>query len=175
MSGYNGFSKSNNACDAESNGRFPASIIAKKIGRGVTADFIVKYCGFAARGEFHHTSLYCNRTAYFDLEDIQAWVDGDDGDEWPADRKRFDVALSEWRIARAKPTTIHEDVVVTWLEWSGTRSHPTATTCKAEGCRIEDDGRQFVTVHLADGFTFRKKRQTRGFEVHTCKGDRVLL
>ena len=59
MAGYSGYSKSNNALDAEADGLFPASKLKLK---GVTA---VKVREFFEPWEWHHTSKNYNRTNYY--------------------------------------------------------------------------------------------------------------
>lgn len=70
MAGYDLYSKSNNALKAESEGKFPASVLAKRIRKyfkGVTAADIRKAM---CAGEWHHTSKYYNQTQYYDLNDL---------------------------------------------------------------------------------------------------------
>jgi hypothetical protein len=70
MSGYNGYSKSNNAVDAEIDGRYPMThakrIVAEEC--GITqklASIILKACW---DGEYHHTSKHYNSTDYYNTE-----------------------------------------------------------------------------------------------------------
>jgi predicted nucleic acid-binding protein len=68
MAGYNGYSKSNNAVGAESEGRYPMTrakqVVAEKAGVSqVTAERIL---WVLHRGEFHHTSKKYNSTNYYD-------------------------------------------------------------------------------------------------------------
>jgi len=61
MAGYYGYSKSNNAVDAEKSKRFPASVLARKL-RVTTAAIksLLDPC------EWHHTSGWFNETDYYD-------------------------------------------------------------------------------------------------------------
>ena len=161
MSGYNGFSKSNNACDAEANGRFPASECAKRL--GVPVEFV------RAQGtsEWHHTSKHYNCTDYYDLDSIREHLDTDEGSA------QFDAIKSELQAKKSAPEIVHAPADVKWLEWSGSRNHPKCTEMNATGTTVTDRGGKFVEVKLADGTSFRKGRDTRGFEVRVG-GKRVI-
>jgi hypothetical protein len=68
MAGYNGYSKSNNAVEAESEGRFPMTA-AKKIladEGNVTQKIAAKLLKHFGNREWHHTSKFYNCTDYFD-------------------------------------------------------------------------------------------------------------
>jgi len=161
MSGYNGFSKSNNAVAAEASGRFPASECARRL--GVPVEFV------RAQGasEWHHTSKHFNRTDYFDLTDIEEHLATPEG---AAQLTEIKTALA---AKKATPEIVHADAEVEWLEWSGSRNHPKCTEMKASGATVTDRGGKFVEVKLADGTTFRKGRDTRGFVVRVG-GKRVI-
>lgn len=164
MAGYNEYSKSNNAIAAERDGRFPASRIARIL--GVPAAFISDCCAFASGGEWHHTSKFYNTTAYYDVAHIRAWIDGD-ADTVEDRGETFADALAAWRAAqKAKGEKRHEGCRVRWLEWGGTRSHPRATERVEDGCVVVDGGGKFVAITLPSGASFKKGRDTRGFEVH---------
>lgn len=72
MAGYNGYSKSNNAIDAESNERYPLTkatkILAKKLNwtQQKARDFLKKN----GTNEWHHTSKFFNIVDYYDVSDI---------------------------------------------------------------------------------------------------------
>lgn len=67
MAGYHGYSKSNNAVGAESEGRYPMThakrIVAEKT--GVTQKTATAILRTLHRGEYHHTSKRYNCTDYF--------------------------------------------------------------------------------------------------------------
>ena len=67
MAGYNGFSKSNNAVEAEAAGRKPASALAKALGckTGAVRDLL-------GRSEWHHSSSYYNEVDYYDEPELMA-------------------------------------------------------------------------------------------------------
>jgi len=70
MAGYDGYSKSNNAVDAEENGRFPITkakrIVSAKT--GITQKTARKVLKSLGTSEYHHTSKYYNTTDYYDTE-----------------------------------------------------------------------------------------------------------
>ena len=144
MSGYNGFSKSNNAVAAEAEGRFPASVGAKRL--GVPVEFV------RAQGtsEWHHTSKNYNGTEFFDLDSIREHLETDEG------RAQLDAIKSELKAKKTAPETVHAPADVKWLEWGGTRNHPKAKEMSASGATVTDRGGKFVEVKLAGGRTFRK-------------------
>lgn len=69
--GYSGYSKSNNAIEAESEGRYPASVAAKKL--GVKTGAIKLYID---TDEWHHTSSMYNRTPYYDIRYLLEYKEG---------------------------------------------------------------------------------------------------
>jgi hypothetical protein len=161
MSGYNWFSKSNNAIAAEANGRFPASECAKRL--GVPVEFV------RAQGssEWHHTSKQYNCTEFFDLDSIREHLETDEG------LAQLDAIKSKLKAKKTANEAVHAPADVKWLEWGGTRNHPKATKMSASGATVTDRGGKFVEVKLASGQTFRKGRDTRGFEV-SVNGKRVI-
>lgn len=73
MAGYNGYSKSNNAIDAEKRGLFPASRLARELG--------VKTAAIQAlidAEEWHHTSKKYNETNYYNGSCLRAVAAGDE-------------------------------------------------------------------------------------------------
>lgn len=176
MAGYqHDYSKSNNAADAEAEGKFPASEAGRRL--GIPGKFVAECCGWASHGEWHHSSKFYNAVQYYDTNEIQAWMDGDaEAVEAHGD---FATVLSGWRsavkISKEKPATLYSPVVVEWLEWGGSRSHPHATERRAENASVIDPGGKFVTVKLKDGSTFKKGRDTNGFKITGADGRRIYL
>jgi hypothetical protein len=120
------------------------------------------------RKEWHHTSKHFNCTDYFDVEEIADHLETPEGLAQLAEIK------AGIAVKKAKPAIVHENAEVAWLEWGGTRAHPRAYEMKVSGATVTDRGGKFVEVRLADGKTFRKGRDTRGFEVRVS-GKRVYL
>lgn len=157
MAGYNGYSKSNNALVAENEGKFPSSILAKKLGVKSQA---VK--ALMQPSEWHHTSSHYNCTDYYDGGVLIAVKTGDiDGydDDDVTEARELLAALKAWQPAAEE---VFENCDVEWLEWSGTRKHPKAETMKSSGCRVAVKGTT-CTVTFSDGKTMQKRKSTRGF------------
>ena len=99
MAGYYGYSKSNNAIDAEERGLVVASKITKAWlqAHGITETVkTVKYMiskGFLSATEWNHTSKFYNETDYYDGEDLREQLTDRFGDE----------ALPVFRAEAVKP------------------------------------------------------------------------
>ncbi len=149
MSGYNEFSKSNNAVAAENGGRFPASKLARIIGVDTGAiKSLLKPC------EWHHTSKLYNPTYYYSQDDAGEII----------------AELKAWR-APAKVEVEYHSASGVYLEWGGTRAHPVANEIKFGPCRVTKKGKWF-TLHTASG-PIRKGEATRGFELSDASGNRL--
>jgi len=150
MGGYQpDFSKSNNAVWAESEGRFPASVIAKKI--GVPSPLISEHL---APCEWHHTSSWYNTTDYYDLEEAREFFLTEEGKE----------AIAEFRRESREVETF-TDCRVEWLEWYGSRNHPKCEECVATKATVTVK-RQTATIKLKDGTKFQKRLSTNGFRFY---------
>ena len=143
MAGYYGFSMSNNAVDAYESGEKPLSkwtktdIIAaiedaiseeeltllccieklKKAPVTVLKDLCLEY------SSWHHTSKYYNKTDFYSLniDRLERLTDEDITKEIAEYRqkKKTEPTAEKWKCA--------------FLEWGGTRKHPTATEIVEEG------------------------------------------
>lgn len=142
MAGYNGYSKSNNAVSAESEGRYPASVLAERLGVATGA-----IRALMETREYHHTGKMYNETMYYDEEEALEIID----------------RLRAWRPEAAETET-REGCTVKYLEWGGTRRHPRATEVVLEGVRAERKG-DWWTIYPAGGKPFRKNVKTRGFSI----------
>ncbi|MBF0393163.1 MAG: hypothetical protein HQL38_10815 [Alphaproteobacteria bacterium] len=160
MAGYCEFSKSNNALDAEAGGRFPASLLARRLGVKTGAiQAILEPC------EWHHTSKHYNRTRYYDGAALLALAQGEtpddlDAEEIAAAQSTLD-ALRAWRPAAAEPITL-SGCTVSWLEWSGSARRPRAEERRASDCTVIWAGGAFVTITCPDGTEMKKKLGARG-------------
>lgn len=141
MSGYKNFSKSNNAVEAEREGLFPRSVIAKKL--GVKTIAIKKLMEPMER---HHTSSWYNVTDYYSLEEALEKIE-----ELKKFSKNFDSNVE-----------VFENCAVEYLEWSGTRKHPKANKIKMDGCRVEKKG-EWCLIVPREGKSFCKNIKTNGF------------
>lgn len=122
MAGYDGYSKSNNAVDAESEGRYPMTAAKKIVAQktGITQAVAAKALKALYKKEYHHTSKFYNCTDYYDTRaTVKAIefakgngieIDGtylntlrayglQDADEWgfiDVDEFKADVATGKW-------------------------------------------------------------------------------
>jgi len=67
MSGYNGYTKSNNACHAEINGRYPLTHAKRIVSQatGLKLKESAAILEILHDGEWHHTSKFYNRVSYY--------------------------------------------------------------------------------------------------------------
>lgn len=147
MAGYYGYSKSNNAIDAEEDGKFPVSIASKK--SGIPAELILQHI---TPSEWHHTSSWYNETNYYDLSEIVEFFSTPSGK----------TLLAEFR-QRKTTCEEHHDCKVEWLEWSGTRKNAKCEEKVALGAMVKIKGKT-ATITLKDGVTFQKRLSTNGFD-----------
>lgn len=130
--GYDGYSMSLRAVDAYFAGEMPlskwtkAALTAAFLSSGAAPEVInvvtkvkaeiLKDC-FLYRSSWHHTSNRFNRTDFysFDIDKAEAMTL----------QEAFDL-LEESRKPKEKKPLQERRAVCTFLEWSGTRKHPTA-------------------------------------------------
>lgn len=136
---YNNYSKSNNAIGTERFGRFPASILAKKLGvkTGAIKSILSSY-------EWHHTSKWFNCTDYYSIDDAEERID--ELRAWKADK-----------IIEKDLGLCHGE----YLAWSGTRNYPNAKTVRFTNTRIIKKG-DWLTLYLPSE-KIRKNKNTKGF------------
>jgi hypothetical protein len=156
MSGYSGYSKSNTAVEAEGLGKFPASVIAKKL--GIPTNAVRCLCKPI---EWHHTSKMYNATDYYDFEEIQEILATPEGQAIVA------TARADEKVKKFLAFT---GITVEWLEWGGTRRHPRATECRQGGCTIVDSGGKFIIIAFPDGKQMRKGKETKGLKFNDREG-----
>ncbi len=164
MAGYNGFSMSNNAVEAYNNGLVPASKI-----KGMPAVLVTEWC---EAGEWHHTSKHYNRTNFYDAATARMTfgLDPQNGDV-PSDHvddaktwaevgnKAAMAALVNHKASEKVDSSVtHKDCFVQWLEWSGSRNHPSCEECKIEGATVVVKGKT-ATIN---GY-LTKRLDTNGF------------
>lgn len=168
MAGYNGWSMSNNAVAAYENGEKPLSKWTKtdiletvenqevklkcsmeKL-RKLPAKVLKEVC--LTYSSWHHTSNHYNETDFYSLDEerIENLTDA-----------KIDELLNEYKTNKkeeSEPT--EEKWKCAFLEWGGTRKHPTATEIVEEGTVKGDwfyrkDGSKKKTT--ANGFRFIEK------------------
>ena len=154
------YPKSNNAISAEENGLFPASTIAKKL------KLNVKFIKDNFRwDEWHHTSKNYNKTYYYNISEIQEYIDENPN------------AFKEFKAKNKKGNTTKICKSIEWLEWSGTRSHPTAQKNKLENVEITYNGKSSYSWFNEFGTKITKRVGTKGFYINgnSVYADNTLL
>lgn len=171
MSGYKGYSMSNNAVQAYNNGERPLSkwtksdIISavktavsdgtititykaddlKQLRVSVLRNVSLK------RSSWHHTSSHYNRTDFYAL------------DYSALERLTLDDIKDIADVKEEKPTVKEETAFCEFLVWGGTRKHPKATKCQAEGTikgnwfYLPDGSKKSIT---ANGFRIISKTES---------------
>lgn len=141
MAGYNGWSMSNNAVEAYSDGEKPLSrwtkadifeeIERKEIKlkcsieklRKVPVKVLKENCLICF--SWHHTSNHYNKTNFYslDIDRIENLTD-----------ERIEELIAKYKIDKStKAKSSEEKWKCTFLEWSGSRKHPKATEVTEEG------------------------------------------
>lgn len=145
MAGYAGFSKSNNAVEAEQEGKYPASILAKKL--KVSTEAIKE---LLTPCEWHHTSNHYNRTDYYDMED---------GLEILEKLKAYKTEKKELKKI--------ENGKIEYIVWTGSRNFPKANQYIYNG-DFEIKGEWLIF----DGK--RKKINSNGTKAFDSSGNRIF-
>ena len=80
MAGYYGYSKSNNAVEAENSGRYPLGAAIKIVAKtaGITQKHARELLNIIGSSEWHHTSKYYNKTQYYDVAVAVAYAKNED-------------------------------------------------------------------------------------------------
>lgn len=124
MAGYAGYSKSNNAIAAEAEGRFPASVLARKLGVKTGA---IK--ALMSPGEWHHTSKRYNVTDYYDGATLLAIASGDEGEIAAVmdDQGLIEEDMDDARALLAALKAWRKPVPTCWV--CGAVQHPAGDIC----------------------------------------------
>ena len=157
MAGFNyDRGMSNNAVSAYNSGLAPASKI-----RGIPSTLIKKFCHSK---EWHHTSgRFFNETDFYNADKVLATFGKIQHPDFKSNPKAIAAIKEYYRDARKeKGIKVHKNCHVEWLEWGGTRNHPTCKTMTAENC-IVTVKRQSAEVQTQDGKIFVKRLYTKGF------------
>ena len=158
--GYSGYSKSNNAIEAESENKFPASIAAKKL--GVSTEAIKNNI---RTSEWHHYGSWYNEVYVYDItpylmlkngEDMSEYYDEDEINEYKSIYKTMKEESKKKNIDEKK-----YKANVEYIEWTGTRQRPKANIKKYDNITVIEKG-QFYTFMLPDGTSIRKKIDSNG-------------
>ncbi len=168
MAGYNGWSMSNNAVDAYENGETPLSKWRKSdILEAIEESEIELKCSIEKLrklpvkilkevclrySSWHHTSNHYNETDFYSLDEerIENLTD-----------TKIDELLIDYEVNKKEEVKLTEEKwKCAFLEWGGTRKHPTATEIIEEGTVKGDwfyrkNGSKKKTT--ANGFRFIEK------------------
>lgn len=178
MAGYCGFSKSNNAIDAERGGKMTATQLGRAIGCSSRA---IK--ALLSTGEWHHTSGWYNKTPYYWQPALLAAVGNQHGlaalEEGEIDEDDVTAALELLSRLRSYGKAVSggawHGCTVRWLEWSGSRRRPKATAMQQIECTVRWGGKSTVDVFTADGRCILTKRLgCRGFAVNLADGTSLI-
>ena len=167
MSGYYGYSMSNNAVEAYENGERPLSKWRKSdILEAISVSEIELKCSISklqklpvkvlkeeclTYSSWHHTSNHYNQTNFYTLDEkyIESLTD-----------EKIDKLLAECKSEEREKEPVEERWKCAFLEWSGSRKHPKATELVEEGIVkgqwfFRKDGSKKKTS--ANGFRFIEK------------------
>jgi len=158
MAGYNGFSMSNNAVTAYEKGYVPASKI-----KDIPAVLVREHCDPV---EWHHCSKHYNKVDFYDPVEVRAIFGLEAHEDYDTDPAA--VAALALHKAGGKAVEVFTNCRVEWLEWGGSRKHPTAKEMIAEDCTVAIKG-QTATVTFPDGRQIIKRLATHGFYFRQIK------
>lgn len=163
--GYYGYSKSNNAKEAESENKFPATTAAKKL--GVTTEAIKTYI---PTSEWHHYSSHYNKIYVYDItpylmlknnsNEIHEFYDEDEIEEYKNTYKLMKEFSKQSKSIEEKKYKAD----VEYIEWSGTRNHPKANINHYSNITVIEKG-QYYTFILPNKSIVRKKIGSNGTKV----------
>lgn len=191
MAGYRGWSKSNNAYNAEGEGRLTATALARRLrcrSSAITA--------LLTPIEWHHTSSWYNETNYYDeplllalaagdrraaIEAADDGADGAVGDPRPRwmlvretlrERQELLQRLRNHRKGRGERRWTGCKVM--WLDWNGSRRRRQCEEREVDACTVVWKGGATVVVEPPSGGSFRKMIGTRGFTVDSADGSPII-
>jgi len=174
MTGYNGFSMSNNAVAAYDGGLVPASKI-----KGVPAVLVEQFCRYE---EWHHSSKAYNRVKFYHTIKVKIVfgipiTDADKAElleSYGYAEEDFEPnpvaveALKNHKTERKSDGVNYLNCRVEWLEWSGSLKRPTYEERAENGCTVVVKG-QTATITLPSGQALIKRLSTRGFGFRQIK------
>lgn len=166
MAGYQGYSKSNNAVQAETEGRYPATTAARLLGVKPAAVKI-----YLDSDEWHHTGSWYNETPYYDISSLLLYKEGGKAalvSEGFSKEEALNIeSLYESMKAYEAPSLVEKvyRADVSFVIWKGTRLHPRAVQQSYLGITVKEKG-CFYTFSLPDGTEVRKKINSNGTFVH---------
>lgn len=171
-SGYSGYSMSNRAVEAYYNGEKPLSKWTKADIIDAVKAYAAEeplYCPIEAikkapaqvlknlllyRTSWHHTSSYCNSTDFYSVN-LTALSELTEG--------LLLEKTAAFKDQKDKPAEANKyKGNIKYLEWSGTRKHPKATTCELMNVNIEEKGCFYIVTDNAGKQLLKKKIGSNG-------------
>ncbi len=176
MAGYNGYSMSNNACDAYASGEKPRNqwtksdiLDALRIEAEYTQEQLAqlrKYsvetirCYFLRNSSWHHTSMYYNVTYFYDLDFNNL---ENEFSKVIEDLEKIEKVVKEEKEEKEKNKKSFTLAQVKYLEWTGTRKHPKAE--EKIGYALIDANRNWAYICI-DSYEVKKKSIiSNGFKI----------
>ncbi|ATI44270.1 hypothetical protein CO725_01030 [Vibrio parahaemolyticus] len=152
--GYDGYSKSINAIEAEDSGKFPLTEIKKRT--KLQSETIKE---FFTPCEWHHTSKQYNKTHYYDLSEIESGITEQvlDFDKQLKAKKRLDKGQT------------FKGCEVEWSEWINKKRYD----YKEENCTVHVKGKKH-TIITSTGYQFVKMKDSNGFKFKTATELKVI-
>lgn len=114
MAGYDGYSKSNNAVEAEADGRYPLTTAIRIVARetGVTIKEARRVLNELGTSEWHHSSKYYNAVDYYDTTKAINYIKyGDvESPEEKAEQARIEAEIKDQDARQAACSHVVEPV-----------------------------------------------------------------
>ena len=173
-SGYTGYSMSNRACEAYNNGEKPYSkwsksdiiseieeyaknndilftmSVLKKAPKQAIIDLVLR------RSSWHHTSSFCNATDFYSIDfDIVDMLTDDMITKAAGEYKNVKKTVKKYDIIKYKGN-------IAYLEWGGTRKHPTASKHTLNDVYIEEKGCFYIVTDENGNQLLKKKIGSNG-------------
>jgi len=135
MAGYNEFSKSNNACEAEADGLYPLTKAIKIISEKAhcTKKKARETLGTIGSSEWHHYSKFYNRVEVYNTNiAINLILYGtEENPEEIAENEKFEVEMTELKEKQEDCKHIYKPIYLSLIKgMKKTLHHYTCTKCK---------------------------------------------
>lgn len=165
MAGYQEFSKSNNAVEAEEGNRYPATTLAKIL--KVKVGGIKEYMNPC---EYHHCSKFYNSVDFYDGDLLICIangleISGDYEEEDIAEARELLTLLREYKPSKPEPKRYIGNIE--YFEWYKNRGRWAYNRIRHENIEIEEKG-CFFLFH-ENGKPQKKKIDSNGTEVEKLR------
>lgn len=159
--GYSGYSKSNNAVDAENYGRYPLTKAAEIVATNfnITKEQAKWLLSKIGTNEWHHTSNHYNRTNYYDT-DTEYIIDEvfgfDNSVNTIQDVKNFVEKNFSQEQTKKQENEYYANF--DYIIWSGTRNYPKADVQHLNNVYVIEKGSFYYVYDQKDGNLIVKKK-----------------